>query len=546
MNPRKAKEWNELNKLSEAWQDISLLGLFDKDKSRVEKFTLEAGPLLADLSRHAWDTSIQEKLTELLKTIGFEKACQDLFGGELFNFTEKRAVLHSALRNPKSAPKFNGEDLEPIIEAELKKLEKLVTDIQSEKWLGHTGKPIRSVVNIGIGGSDLGPKMIVRALEPWERKTNIKAYFVSNVDGAHLDETLSKVDLEETLFVVASKTFTTLETMTNAFAARDFLIEKLGDSTAVAKHFVALSTNEEAVLAFGIDKNHVLGFWDWVGGRYSLWSVIGFSIALSCGLEAFRELRLGAAEMDGHFKTAPLEKNLPVQMAILGIWEHNFLGYESLAILPYSERMEYFPGFLKQLDMESNGKGSDKQGNDVDYQTGPVVWGAPGTNGQHAFFQLLHQGTSKVSADFILPVQAHHDFKEHNIHLVANCLAQTEALMKGKSRDVVEVELRSQGMSEEDIEMLAPHKVFKGNKPTTTIFTKELNPRSLGALVALYEHKIFVQGVVWNINSFDQYGVELGKVLEREISDELHDLKKGEHDSSIQANLDLCKKWLAE
>lgn len=402
------------------------------------------------------------------------------------------------------------------------------------------------MVNIGIGGSDLGPKMIVRALEPWERKTNIKAYFVSNVDGAHLDETLAKIDLEETLFVIASKTFTTLETMTNAYAARDYLIEKLGDSSAVAKHFVALSTNEEAVLAFGIDKNHILGFWDWVGGRYSLWSVIGFSIALSCGLEAFRELRAGAAEMDEHFKTTPLEKNLPVQMAMLGVWEHNFLGYESLAILPYSERMEYFPGFLKQLDMESNGKGSDKEGNDVDYQTGPVVWGAPGTNGQHAFFQLLHQGTSKVSADFLLPVQAHHDFKEHNVHLVANCLAQTEALMKGKSRDVVEAELRKQGMSEADIAILAPHKVFKGNKPTTTIFTKELNPKSLGALVALYEHKIFVQGVVWNINSFDQYGVELGKVLEREISNELHGLKKGSHDASIQANLDLCKKWLAE
>jgi glucose-6-phosphate isomerase len=494
--------------------------MFLEDASRFETFSIKSGSLLLDYSKNRIDLETRNLLVDLARHAGLPAAIEHMFSGDKINITEQRAVLHTALRNRSESKVFvDGKDVMPDVRRVLETMREFSDSVRSARHTGQTGRAITDIVNIGIGGSDLGPLMVCEALKPYGSQ-NLRAHFVSNVDATHLVETLKTLDAETTLFIVSSKTFTTQETLTNARTARAWLTDKLGDA-AVARHFAAVSTNLEATAAFGISPEHVFEFWDWVGGRYSLWSAIGLPIALFIGMDRFEELLSGAHEMDMHFRSAPLEQNMPVIMGMLGIWYGNFFGAASNAVLPYDQYLHRFPAYLQQLEMESNGKSVDRDGMQVDYDTGMVVWGEAGTNGQHAFYQLIHQGTRMIPADFLAPLESQNPLGDHHAILLANCFAQTEALMIGKTEGEARAELTAQGMQGAELEALLPHKVFQGNRPTNTLLFDRLDPHTLGMLIALYEHKVFVQGIVWNINSFDQWGVELGKQLAGKILPEL-------------------------
>ena len=514
--------WLELNRHHEQVRDLHLRTLFAEDPVRFDKLSLRLGDLLVDYSKQRVTEETLRLLFALARQAGVEAWRDRMFAGEKINGTEGRAVLHTALRNRSNRPVLvDGKDVMPEVNAVLGQMRRFTDRLRSGAWKGHTGKRITDVVNIGIGGSDLGPVMATEALRPYWQ-TGLRAHFVSNVDGTHLVQTVRGLDPETTLFIVASKTFTTQETLMNARSAREWLVGKLGSEAAVPKHFVAVSTAAQEVSKFGIDLENMFGFWDWVGGRYSLWSAIGLSIACVVGMDRFEELLAGAFAMDEHFRAAPLEQNIPVVLAMLGVWYSNFFGAETHAILPYDQSMHRFPAYFQQGDMESNGKRVDKQGNIItDYSTGPIVWGEPGTNGQHAFYQLIHQGTRLIPCDFLAPLETQNPSGEHHAVLLANCFAQAEALMKGKTADEARAELEAAGTPAPRIEELLPHKTFPGNRPSTTILFDKLTPLTLGMLVAMYEHKIFTQGIVWNIYSFDQWGVELGKQLAKKIEPEL-------------------------
>lgn len=525
--------WRALAQHHEATQHVHMRDLFASDPHRFEAFSRTLQDTLFDFSKHRITAETVALLLDLARAADVPRWRDRMFAGEPINVTEDRAVLHVALRDRAArAIEVDGVDIAPGVRAMLERMRTFSEEIRGGVRRGHTGAQLTDVVNIGIGGSDLGPVMVTEALRPWWRG-GLRPHFVSNIDGTHLAETLSGLDPETTLFCVASKTFTTIETLTNAASARAWLVEALGTEEAVASHFVALSTNADRVAAFGIPDEHRFGFWDWVGGRYSLWSAIGLSIMLAIGPDAFEQLLEGAHEADEHFRTAPLEDNIPVWMAMLGIWYHNFFGASSHAILPYDQYLHRFAAYFQQGDMESNGKRIDRQGRVVDYTTGPVVWGAPGTNGQHAFFQLLHQGTHLVPCDFIGAVHSHNPLGQHHDILMANFFAQTEALMRGRTPDEVRAGLQRTGQPIS--EALVAHRSFEGNRPTTSVLIDRITPRSLGRLIALYEHKIFVQGIVWNINSFDQWGVELGKQLATSILAELQGGEPAEHDASTTA-----------
>ncbi len=522
---------------------IHLKSLFEKDANRQEKFSLLDQNILLDYSKNIIDEASFANLLKLAEECGLTEAIKAQFSGQKINQNENRAVLHTALRAKASKSIIvDGDDIIPGIQAVKDHMKDFSNQVISGAWKGYTGKAITDVVNIGIGGSDLGPVMVTEALKPYKNHLNI--HFVSNVDGTHIAETLKKVNPETTLFLIASKTFTTQETMANAFSARNWFLASAKDEVAVSKHFVALSTNAKAVGEFGIDVANMFEFWDWVGGRYSLWSAIGLSISLSIGFENFELLLAGANEMDEHFATASFDKNMPVILALLGVWYVNFFDAATHAILPYDQYMHRFAAYFQQGDMESNGKSVDRNGNRVTYATGPVIWGEPGTNGQHAFYQLIHQGTQLIPADFIAPAITHNKIGNHHTLLMSNFFAQTEALMNGKTKEVVEAELVKAGLPAAEIARLSPFKVFEGNKPTNSILVKEINPKSLGALIAMYEHKIFVQGVIWNVFSYDQWGVELGKQLANSILPELeHNEKIHSHDSSTNGLINQFKAW---
>jgi len=505
---------------------LEMRELFRSDSRRFEDFSVELGPMLFDFSKNRITRETVKLLCDLASAAGVDDAARAMFSGRAINWTEDRAVLHAALRNRSNTPiEVDGTDVMPAINLVLEKMRVFSDDIRSGHWVGATGKPIRTVVNIGIGGSDLGPVMMTEALGAYRDGPDVR--FVSNIDASDFVETTRGLDPAETLFVVASKTFTTQETMTNAHTARRWLVGALHDE-AVAKHFVALSTNHDAVTAFGIDPENIFEFWDWVGGRYSSWSAIGLTIAIAVGFERFVEVLEGAHTMDRHFAEAPINENIPALMALLGVWYANFFGAATHAVLPYDQYLHRFPAYLQQGDMESNGKSVDREGHRVGYTTGPVIWGEPGTNGQHAFFQLIHQGTQMIPCDFIGAINPAHPEGDHHAKLMANFFAQTEALMQGRTESEVRAELEAQGLDAETIDVLAPHKVFPGNRPSNTILLDRLTPFSLGMLVAAYEHKIFVQGVIWRINSFDQWGVELGKVLAKAILAEEEALLEGD------------------
>jgi glucose-6-phosphate isomerase len=521
----------------------SLKGLFETDNQRFEKFSAQFEDILLDYSKNRINDQTIALLLQLAKECMVNDAIKAMFSGEVINVTEGRPVLHIALRNQSNTPIYvDGKDVMPDVNKVLQHMKEFSEAIISGSWKGYTGKPITDVVNIGIGGSDLGPVMVTEALKAYKNHLNL--HFVSNVDGTHIAETLKELNPETTLFLIASKTFTTQETMANAHSARDWFIAGGGNDKDVAKHFAALSTNAAGVEKFGIDTKNMFEFWDWVGGRYSLWSAIGLSIVLSIGYENFIELLDGAHAMDNHFKTTEPEQNLPVILALMGIWYNNFFESETNAILPYDQYMHRFAAYFQQGDMESNGKHVDRNGKPVDYSTGPIIWGEPGTNGQHAFYQLIHQGTKLIPCDFIAPAQTHNPLGEHHTMLLSNFFAQTEALMNGKSREEVVAELKASGKSAEEIEKLAPFKEFEGNRPTNSILVKKITPRSLGSLIAMYEHKIFVQGIIWNIYSFDQWGVELGKQLAGKILPELRTNDKvTSHDSSTNGLINQYKAW---
>lgn len=544
INPTQTAAWQALQKHFDEMKDVTIADLFAKDGDRFSKFSATFGDqMLVDYSKNRITEETLAKLQDLAKECDLAGAIKSMFSGEKINRTENRAVLHVALRNRSNAPILvDGKDVMPEVNAVLEKMKTFSEAIISGEWKGYTGKAITDVVNIGIGGSDLGPYMVTEALRPY--KNHLNMHFVSNVDGTHIAEVLKKVNPETTLFLVASKTFTTQETMTNAHSARDWFLKAAGDEKHVAKHFAALSTNAKAVGEFGIDTANMFEFWDWVGGRYSLWSAIGLSIVLSIGFDNFVELLSGAHAMDKHFSTTPAEKNLPVLLALIGIWYNNFFGAETEAILPYDQYMHRFAAYFQQGNMESNGKYVDRNGNVVDYQTGPIIWGEPGTNGQHAFYQLIHQGTKMVPCDFIAPAITHNPLSDHHQKLLSNFFAQTEALAFGKSREVVEQEYRDQGKDPATLDYVVPFKVFEGNRPTNSILLREITPFSLGALIALYEHKIFTQGVILNIFTFDQWGVELGKQLANRILPELKDGKEiSSHDSSTNGLINRYKAW---
>ncbi|MGC8775078.1 MAG: glucose-6-phosphate isomerase [Chlorobaculum sp.] len=532
----RSAEWSALES---HYQDIShqaMIDLFSTDPNRHERFSLSFNAIHLDYSKNRISARTMELLMDLVRRSGIEKKRRQMFEGEQINFTEHRSVLHTALRRPPGyTMTIDGDDVASEVSDVLDQMKAFCKKVISGEWKGYTGKRITDVVNIGIGGSDLGPYMVTEALKPFAHG-KMKVYFVSNVDGSHLVETLRGLNPETTLFIIASKTFTTQETLANAVSARAWFLVKAGNRDHVAKHFVAVSTNREKVEEFGIDSANMFRFWDWVGGRYSLWSAIGLSIALYLGFDRFSELLAGAHAMDEHFLNAPLEANMPVILAMLGIWYNNFFGSHSQAIIPYDQYLHRFPAYLQQLDMESNGKRVDRVGRETDYATGPVIWGEPGTNAQHAFFQLLHQGPEIIPVDFIVSLKSQNAIGEHHDMLVANCFAQSEALMRGKSEAAARGELEAAGYSGIDLKMLLPHKLFPGNRPTNTIVLDELNPFNLGSLIALYEHKVFVQGVVWNINSFDQWGVELGKQLAKAILPEFESDSPVEgHDASTNA-----------
>lgn len=544
INPTQTAAWQALQKHFDEMKDVTIADLFAKDGDRFSKFSATFGDqMLVDYSKNRITEETLAKLQDLAKECDLAGAIKSMFSGEKINRTENRAVLHVALRNRSNTPILvDGKDVMPEVNAVLEKMKTFSEAIISGEWKGYTGKAITDVVNIGIGGSDLGPYMVTEALRPY--KNHLNMHFVSNVDGTHIAEVLKKVNPETTLFLVASKTFTTQETMTNAHSARDWFLKAAGDEKHVAKHFAALSTNAKAVGEFGIDTANMFEFWDWVGGRYSLWSAIGLSIVLSIGFDNFVELLSGAHAMDKHFSTTPAEKNLPVLLALIGIWYNNFFGAETEAILPYDQYMHRFAAYFQQGNMESNGKYVDRNGNVVDYQTGPIIWGEPGTNGQHAFYQLIHQGTKMVPCDFIAPAITHNPLSDHHQKLLSNFFAQTEALAFGKSREVVEQEYLDQGKDPATLDYVVPFKVFEGNRPTNSILLREITPFSLGALIALYEHKIFTQGVILNIFTFDQWGVELGKQLANRILPELKDDKEiSSHDSSTNGLINRYKAW---
>ncbi|EFC1641198.1 glucose-6-phosphate isomerase [Escherichia coli] len=544
INPTQTAAWQALQKHFDEMKDVTIADLFAKDGDRFSKFSATFDDqMLVDYSKNRITEETLAKLQDLAKECELAGAIKSMFSGEKINRTENRAVLHVALRNRSNTPILvDGKDVMPEVNAVLEKMKTFSEAIISGEWKGYTGKAITDVVNIGIGGSDLGPYMVTEALRPY--KNHLNMHFVSNVDGTHIAEVLKKVNPETTLFLVASKTFTTQETMTNAHSARDWFLKAAGDEKHVAKHFAALSTNAKAVGEFGIDTANMFEFWDWVGGRYSLWSAIGLSIVLSIGFDNFVELLSGAHAMDKHFSTTPAEKNLPVLLALIGIWYNNFFGAETEAILPYDQYMHRFAAYFQQGNMESNGKYVDRNGNVVDYQTGPIIWGEPGTNGQHAFYQLIHQGTKMVPCDFIAPAITHNPLSDHHQKLLSNFFAQTEALAFGKSREVVEQEYRDQGKDPATLDYVVPFKVFEGNRPTNSILLREITPFSLGALIALYEHKIFTQGVILNIFTFDQWGVELGKQLANRILPELKDGKEiSSHDSSTNGLINRYKAW---
>ncbi len=520
-----------------------LADLFKKDGKRFEKFSILFNDIHLDYSKNRINDTTMALLVQLAKECGVSDAIKAMFAGEKINQTEDRAVLHTALRNRSNTPVyFEGIDVMPEINEVLAKMEIFSDAIISGNWKGYTGKPITDVVNIGIGGSDLGPVMVTEALKAYKNHLNL--HFVSNVDATHIVETLKKLNPETTLFLVASKTFTTQETMSNAISARNWFLQSGANESDVAKHFAALSTNAKAVADFGINTQNMFGFWDWVGGRYSIWSAIGMPIALSVGFKNFEELLLGAHQMDNHFKDAPFEENIPVILALLGVWYNNFFEAETQAILPYDQYLHRFAAYFQQGDMESNGKYVNRNGEKVNYQTGPVIWGEPGTNGQHAFYQLIHQGTKLIPCDFIAPAQSHNPLGQHHNMLLSNFFAQTEALMNGKTKEEVIAELVASKKTDAEIGTLAPFKVFEGNRPTNSILVKKITPRSLGSLIAMYENKIFTQGIIWNIFSFDQWGVELGKQLANKILPELeNEVEVVSHDSSTNGLINLYKQW---
>ena len=538
--------WQALKDERKAWKALHLRALFAKDKKRAERFSLLLDDLLLDYSKNLIRPQTLKLLLKLANEVGVETLRDAMFAGEKINLTEGRAVLHTALRNRSDRPvRVDGHDVMPDVREMLGRMRTFADKVRTGKWKGYSGKPITDVVNIGIGGSDLGPAMVCLALKPYGG--NVRAHFVSNVDPSHLVDTVEDLDPATTLFIVASKTFTTQETLLNAGAARAWLMDAAKDEKAVAKHFVAVSTNETAVREFGIDPANMFGFWDWVGGRYSLWSAIGLPIALYIGMDEFEELLAGAHDLDEHFRSAPLDANMPVLLAVLGLWYNNFWDADSYAVLPYEQRLSRFTAYLQQCDMESNGKSVTREGRPVKLSTGPILFGEPGTNGQHAFYQLIHQGTKLIPCDFLAAAESHNDLigqhgGQHAV-LLSNFLAQPEALMRGKTAAEVETELAQAGLSKKESKALAPHKVFPGNRPTNTLLYRKLTPRTLGRLIALYEHKVFVQSALWNVNAYDQWGVELGKQLAKVILPELlgnestgkATTKRGGHDASTAA-----------
>ena len=543
INPTNTQAWLLLKKhFEEEMSRKQMRDLFAADKDRFQKFSVNLEDIVFDYSKNIINQKTLQLLLQLADDAHLKESIHDMFAGLKINETEQRSVLHTALRNfSDTAILVDGKDVMPLVKKVLRQMQSFCEEIHSGSRKGYTGKKIKYIVNIGIGGSDLGPVMVTEALKPYW-VDGIQSYFVSNVDGTHIAETLKKVTADETLFLVASKTFTTQETMTNAHTARKWFLEHAKDEKHIAKHFAALSTNEKAVVKFGIDKANMFEFWDWVGGRYSLWSAIGLSIALTIGFGNFEKLLRGAYAADEHFQKEKFEKNVPVLMAVIGIWYSNFFGAQSEAILPYDQYMHRFAAYFQQGNMESNGKSVDRSGNPVNYATGPVIWGEPGTNGQHAFYQLIHQGTPLIPCDFIAPAKSHNPIGDHHVKLLSNFFAQTEALMNGKSENEVKVELMKAGKSEDEIKKLTPFKVFAGNKPTNSILVKKVTPYTLGTLIALYEHKIFVQGVIWNIFSFDQWGVELGKQLANQILPELENNDKvTAHDSSTNGLINAFK-----
>ena len=543
ISPIETKTWKELEEHYQKTKDIHLKTLFEKDKSRFDKFTLNTESLFIDFSKNKITDETVNLLIELALEMDLPEAIESMFRSDQINQTEGRAVLHTALRNFSEKPVMeSGKDVMPMIKRVRKQMEIFCKKVHAGELKGYSDRPIKHIVNIGIGGSDLGPVMVTEALKPYKLK-GIESHFVSNVDATHIAEVLKKIDPETTLFLIASKTFTTQETMTNAHTARDWFLENGGSEGTIKKHFVALSTNKTGVEQFGIDPANMFEFWDWVGGRYSLWSAIGLSIALNIGYDNFEELLKGAHEMDNHFRSSALSENAPVILALIGIWYNNFYKAETEAILPYDQYLHRFAAYFQQGNMESNGKSVDRNGNQVTYQTGPIVWGEPGTNGQHAFYQLIHQGTKMIPCDFIAPAISHNPIGDHHQKLLANFFAQTEALLNGKTEKEARQEIDQKGLSSGEIEKLLPFKVFKGDNPTNSILMKKITPKSLGSLIALYEHKIFVQGVIWNIFSFDQWGVELGKQLAGLILPELeHDNPVIGHDASTNGLINEFKR----
>lgn len=542
INPTNTAAWKSLREHFSEMKSEHIRELFKADPERFSKYSISNGDIVFDYSKNIISEKTMQLLLQLVNECKLKDGIVAMFNGEKINETEGRAVLHTALRNLSTEPMFaEGKDVMPEVREVLKQMKNFCNRVHDGRWRGYTGKRIKYIVNIGIGGSDLGPLMVTEALKPYWLE-DIQTFFVSNIDGTHIAEVLKKIKPERTLFLIASKTFTTQETMTNAFTAREWFLEHATEEKHIAKHFAALSTNETAVIRFGINKRNMFRFWDWVGGRYSLWSAIGLSIALTIGYKNFEELLAGAYDSDQHFKNTSFEKNIPVIMALIGLWYTNFFGAQSEAILPYDQYLHRFAAYFQQGNMESNGKSVDRNGEQVEYATGPIIWGEPGTNGQHAFYQLIHQGTPLIPCDFIGAAKSHNPIGDHHQKLMSNFFAQTEALMNGKTEEEAEAELESSGLSNEIISKLLPYKVFAGNKPTNSFLIKKITPFSLGQLIALYEHKIFVQGIVWNIFSFDQWGVELGKQLANKILPELRDDEQiSSHDSSTNNLINIFK-----
>lgn len=543
-DPKQLKSWKTLENIKKN-RSFDLRELFKENPERADRFSVSFDDIFFDYSKNLIDENVMKTLFDLAGEAGLKEGIAAMFRGDKINETEKRAVLHTALRDFSDDPIIvDGRNIKEDIRRVQNRMKTFADKVSNKKWLGFSGKPLTDIVNIGIGGSDLGPVMVTEALKPFW-KEGLRVFFVSNIDGTHIAETLKQLKPETTLFLIASKTFTTLETMTNANTAKKWFLDNGGSERDIAKHFAALSTNTKAVSEFGIDTENMFEFWDWVGGRYSLWSAIGLSIACVIGYENFEELLKGAYSADIHFKTAPFEKNIPVILGLLGIWYNNFFGAETHAILPYDQYMHRFAAYLQQGDMESNGKSTNRSGKAVDYQTGQIIWGEPGTNGQHAFYQLIHQGTKLIPADFIAPAISHNPVGDHHVKLLANFFAQTEALMNGKTADEAKAELEKAGKSPEEIEKLLPFKVFSGNRPTNSILVKKITPHTLGALIAIYEHKIFTQGLIWNVFSFDQWGVELGKQLATKILPELKSAGKvTSHDSSTNNLINKFKELI--